>query len=780
MISRTVKGSAASLCQSEDGMRKTGRWKVRRLRSKKHEVFFRGLRFSANLFSWIMIVVLVLGLTVPVSLSRLYHTEVRAQSSGNEDDGVYTIEGRLWHATMDQPSMGNSAVTQPMKIVKSGDSVALQMEFHSLNSGVFSGYLYSMHYFPSWDREDNMPNEAEPVSVTVTEYYDSIYDEYNHPSAGLDREIKGKLYPHYAVMPVQWGAASTWVQVYVPVMEAISAGSGRQYARLQLDWSTLQKTEENVGDISTVPAEGGSSGSVAAPASKATPIPDKTAPTGMKSSGGTSGSGTGSSKGNKKLKIGSLEDGTYTITGEMLKPDRKTKSMSNEALDHNITLTVKKGKYSLTVNFSGLIVGSSKGYLSKLKYFKTGYKIDKNGVLTGNKAAVTIKAYQKNSSGRKLSDTYGTDYPAKVTFPMITEAKKDGYVPLQVFVPIMDAISAGTGTQPVYLKLDLNSIKAGKSSTKSNSASSTSKKTSGKTSSGKKSNSGSSQAKATANTSSDIEKGTKGTIYSCQMISSYKHPVTGMVEDSGGESSFATGQGMAESVLGSSGMVEKTEDGAYYLTLRMSLIDLTSDHEFWVQKRGDSGWKSVSAAVTQTGSDQNGKTSDFCLSIPDKDSIVKTSMYVEPMGRNVVFYAYPKNLKKGQPADMKATKVTASAAKVSSSIKDEEEIEEDEGELAETAGETEDISSLSGAGLSRAQGLSLSTTGADISSGDDLNPSEKESSGREEMSFGKWILVLVLSITFSGLLLMAAGAGLVYYFRRNWHRWGEEMIDDDE
>ena len=47
---------------------------------------------------------------------------------------------------------------------------------------------------------------------------------------------------------------------------------------------------------------------------------------------------------------------------------------------------------------------------------------------------------------------------------MISKAKNDGYVPLQVFVPIMDAISPGSGTQAVYLKLDLNSINAVKNS----------------------------------------------------------------------------------------------------------------------------------------------------------------------------------------------------------------------------------------------------------------------------------------------------------------------------
>ena len=47
---------------------------------------------------------------------------------------------------------------------------------------------------------------------------------------------------------------------------------------------------------------------------------------------------------------------------------------------------------------------------------------------------------------------------------MISKAKNDGYVPLQVFVPIMDAISPGSGTQALYLKLDFNSIKAVKNS----------------------------------------------------------------------------------------------------------------------------------------------------------------------------------------------------------------------------------------------------------------------------------------------------------------------------
>lgn len=724
------------------------------------------------IFLWIVIAALVLGLSVPVSLDQLHPAEVHVQAA-DDTDGVYTIEGRLWHATMNQPSMGNSAVTQPMKIVKSGDKTMLQMEFHSLSSGVFSGYLYSLHYFPSWNRENEVPQGAEAVSVTVTEYYNDIYDDYNRPSNGLDEAIRGRFYPHYAVMPVEWNADSTWVQVYVPVMEAISAGSGRQYARLQLDWNTLKKTEEKVEDISLSPAEP-SSGNVAVPV--ATTAPDKT----------TTASNKGSSTGKKKLKIGSLQDGTYTITGEMVKSDQKTKSMANEAINHNIILTVKKGKYSLTMSLSGLTVGNAKGYLSKLKYFKTGYKKDKNGVPLGKKAGVTIKSYQKDKTGKRVSDSYGTNYPAKITFTMISEAKKDGYVPLQVFVPIMEAISAGTGTQPVYLKLDLSSITAGKKSAKSKSSKKTSSKNSASKSSGSSNSSGNSAAGNSSSSgtgTSDTGNAVTGTVYSCQVIPSYQHPVTGSVEDSGGSSSYATGQGMVESVMGTSGMLEKTESGDCYLTVRMGLMDLTSGHTFWVQKRGESGWKSVSAVVTQSGSDQNGKTSDFCFSVPDQDSIVKVSMYVEPMGRNVVFYASLDNLKKGQPTDMRATKVTADTTAASSAAEETVENNGDGADALAASENTEDISALSDAGLSSAQGLSLSTAGEAASSdGSDSDGAEQDAdgTGSGEMSMAKWILVLTCSMTISGFLFLAAGAGLVYYFRRNWHRWGEEMIDDED
>ena len=492
-----------------------------------------------KVMAWILAVAIVLSLMSDFSIfegtKRVY--------AGDFNDGVYTIEGKLRHATLDQPSMGDSAVTQPMKIIKKGNSISLRLEFKSLTSGIFKGYLYGFYYFPSWNDSENVPKSATAESVKVTEYYEGVYDEYNHPDTGLDSNVKGKLYPHYALMPIEWKQSMAWIQVYVPVMEAINKGGGTQFARLLLDWNTLKKTDEKADDFV----------GTAEPSATQKPSTDrentatkKPASTGSKNS----------SKKNKKLNIKKLTDGTYTITGNMLKTDKKSSSMSDKAINHNVLLRVKNGKYTLILDFSGLTVGSAKGYLGRLKYFKAGYKVTKNGVPKGKAAAAKIVSYQKKN-GKKLTDTYGTNYPKKVSFPMIKEAKKNGYVPMQVFVPIMDAISKGSGTQPVYLKLDLNSIVAGKKSI-SVSKSSKSKKSSKKTNASKGGSSagnsvsdkntltadGSLSNSVAGSDATDNKSGTSGSVvsgkvYSCNIVPCYRHPVTNKVEDVGGESSYA-------------------------------------------------------------------------------------------------------------------------------------------------------------------------------------------------------------------------------------------------
>lgn len=737
-----------------------------------------------KVMAWILAVALVLGLmsdfSVFESAKRVY--------AGDFEDGVYTIEGKLRNATLDQPSMGDSAVTQPMKIIKKGNSISLRLEFKSLTSGIFKGYLYGFYYFPSWNDSENVPKSATAESVKVTEYYEGVCDEYNDPKTGLDSKVKGKLYPHYALMPIEWKQSMAWIQVYVPVMEAINKGGGTQFARLLLDWNTLKKTDEKADDIM---------GTAEPSATKKTSTDSENTATKKPSTGSGSTvskkpSSTGSknsSKKNKKLNIKKLTDGTYTVTGNMLKTDKKSSSMSDKAINHNVLLRVKNEKYIITLDFSGLTVGSAKGYLGRLKYFKSGYKVTKNGVPKGKTAETKIVSYQKKN-GKKLTDTYGTNYPKKVSFPMIKEAKNNGYVPMQVFVPIMDAISKGSGTQPVYLKLDLDSIVAGKKRT-SVSKLSKSKKSSQKTTAS--ANSGTSQNTGVSKSgTSGIE--VSGKVYSCNIVPCYRHPITNKVEDAGGESSYATGQGMVESVLKTSGMLEQTDSGQCYLTMRVGLMDYTSEHKFYVQKRGASLWQQVSPTVTKKGSGSNGKTADYCIPISDKNSIVKVSMYVQPMGRNVVFYAYAKNFKSGKALGMAVTHVSSNTS--SDTGTDNTGTSDSDLSVDASGSENDNTSSdagveLSESGLSDAQGLSLSTeskeNGSDASETTEAASDEKsmQTAGdnnwkSEDITMAKWVIVLTISITLSGLVLIAASAGVVYYFRRNWRIWGKEMEDDEE
>lgn len=667
-------------------------------------------------------------------------------------DGVYQMDGRLWHATSDQVSMGNSALVKPFELIKQGDSLTLRIECQTLTTKLgktdFTGYLAKMWYFSDCTDEDTTPfsmegnqepvtaadengveefsagdeNEndsaqaavqedqvvaqalnSEGVEVGVESWYDT-YDSYNDPKKGTDANVKGSKYPHYITMPVSLNQGLVWVQLYVPVMESISAGGGLQYAKLYLDWNTLtqisgtdsdksvltdtltqaqavftglQKDSQrfareqidmlaqavtaaqavcnninvdqtivdneikvlqaaihaasiikvdsdksqlkkaietadtylnetevafdavtletlrsvrnyaqeiyddmeasqtqvnkcvsaideaisnlvivggdrrqlkkvlntakeylNDGDnytatalkalqsvydramavykdenasqdeidaqievltytvstlkkIGDVPVDKGSLYEMILTASNLAGQDSVYTAATLKSLKKTitaaekvyksdssaqsevdahvsalsaairnlekkADSDTSNSSG---LDVENLADGVYSVTGNMVKTDKSTASMSDEAINHTIKLTVKNGTYTLTLDFKGLTINGQLGYLGTLKYFKTGYTLDKNGTPQGTTAKVSISSYQKYTTGALVSDNFGTNYPDIVTFPLIKEALSDGYVPLQVFVPIMDSISKGTGTQAVFLKLNWSSLK---------------------------------------------------------------------------------------------------------------------------------------------------------------------------------------------------------------------------------------------------------------------------------------------------------------------------------
>ena len=337
-------------------------------------------------------------------------------------EGTYTVDVALWHATNDAPSMGDAAlVSQGVIVVDEHGDMSLQLTLQSLDISGIEGYLYRLRKVDMDSVVYNQmgyPSSYEAADADVLSYFTGVYDAYNDPdSPSYDGNTEGKEYPKVISIPIQKDEDMNYVEIYVPVMEAIGAGQGTQLARLHIDWSTLQ-------------------------------------------AGGTAVEPENPDPGGDETDIRNLPDGVYAVTGRMLKVDKETLSMSDNAIDHTIKLTVKDGKYALTMNFRGLTIGTQLGYLSQLQYFATGYTLDQYGNPQGDLRAVTVDSYQQNEDGSRVSDQYGTDYPDEVTFELIPEALEDGYVPLQVFVPIMDAIASGTGTQPVFLALDWDTLQA--------------------------------------------------------------------------------------------------------------------------------------------------------------------------------------------------------------------------------------------------------------------------------------------------------------------------------
>ena len=310
-----------------------------------------------------------------------------------------------------------------------------------------------------------------------------------------------------------------------------------------------------------------------------------------------------------------------------------------------------------------------------------------------------------------------------------------------------------------------------------------------------------------------------GNIYTCVIHPCYAHPVTGVIEDSGGEASYATGQGMVDGAVYTTGILELTDSGEYYLTIRMSLMDYTANHSFWVQNVGDSNWSSPAIGVTGNGTDDNGATADICMQVPSENCVVRGSMYVEPMGRDVIFYLYPSDYTAGNNTNMNATIVTeasgsggtstysgsgststesgtsgsgstntqsestgnGNASLSGSSLQSDSELLSSDSSDTEPVDNSTEAPALSSsideaaqptpstdAELSDAQGLSLSTAADTVEEAEDMAGSS-----------GGSVFVMGTAVTVSGLILMGTAAVIVYFFRKNWRRWGGGYDDDE-
>lgn len=128
-------------------------------------------------------------------------------------------------------------------------------------------------------------------------------------------------------------------------------------------------------------------------------------------------------------------------------------------------------------------------------------------------------------------------------------------------------------------------------------------------------------------------------IYTATATPHYRNPLTGKIEDSGGEDSEVLGQSMTESATDTKALVEVDSNGSTYITVRLKLMDNIQNPTFKVDG------SSVSASLMQE--DYSANTADYRMKVASENSVIRCSMYVVPMGRNVIFFITVSNLNSG-------------------------------------------------------------------------------------------------------------------------------------
>jgi uncharacterized protein with FMN-binding domain len=158
-------------------------------------------------------------------------------------DGVYTLSLTVMHAVSAQLSMADSAVNKDtVKLTVEEGRARLSFALKPLSVGALTGYLGELYVGSNYRNESGVISmDTSPAAVSS---YHDVTDAFNDPETGTDARMKGKSYPKDVSIPVVLGEGTTWIQVYVPIMEAIQPGSGSQYARVVLDWSALVSLDD--------------------------------------------------------------------------------------------------------------------------------------------------------------------------------------------------------------------------------------------------------------------------------------------------------------------------------------------------------------------------------------------------------------------------------------------------------------------------------------------------------------------------------------------------------
>ena len=172
--------------------------------------------------------------------------------------------------------------------------------------------------------------------------------------------------------------------------------------------------------------------------------------------------------------VKNLPDGTYDLKKEgeaeaLNFSEEGKKSMAAAGLDTEKTkLVVKNGQYSVNVSFKPITFGGLTGYLGDLKYYDGDKTHANRSEIKDNefKDTTIVENYSENEKDAFI-DAYKKKFPGRTVYPKtlsynVDKNKIDVNNKLetftQVFVPVMESIFPGAGTQRMILKYDLSSL----------------------------------------------------------------------------------------------------------------------------------------------------------------------------------------------------------------------------------------------------------------------------------------------------------------------------------
>ena len=175
--------------------------------------------------------------------------------------------------------------------------------------------------------------------------------------------------------------------------------------------------------------------------------------------------------------VKNLPDGTYDIKSVGKKENVEALNFSEEGrasmaasgLDkENVKLVVKDGKYSVNVTFKPIEKIGFKGYLGDLKYYNGNKTHATRSEIKDSefKDTTIVENYSENEKDAYI-DTFKKKFPGRTVYPKtfsynVDKNKIDANNKLetftQVFVPVMESIFPGAGTQRMILKYDLSSL----------------------------------------------------------------------------------------------------------------------------------------------------------------------------------------------------------------------------------------------------------------------------------------------------------------------------------